>query len=67
MLLINIRTVFQFMRLCLYLVLYPDSVPPTVVVMVGLPARGKTYISRRMTRYLNWMGCLTRGTCVCLI
>jgi signal recognition particle GTPase len=41
-------------------VLYSDSVPPTVVVMVGLPARGKTYISRRMTRYLNWMGCLTR-------
>jgi 6-phosphofructo-2-kinase/fructose-2,6-biphosphatase 2 len=24
--------------------------------MVGLPARGKTYISRRLCRYLNWVG-----------
>ncbi|XP_057711897.1 6-phosphofructo-2-kinase/fructose-2,6-bisphosphatase 3 isoform X3 [Corythoichthys intestinalis] len=30
--------------------------PPTVIVMVGLPARGKTYISRKLTRYLNWIG-----------
>lgn len=42
-------------------VLYPDSNPPLVVVMVGLPARGKTYMSRRLTRYLNWIGIYARG------
>lgn len=36
--------------------------PPTVVVMVGLPARGKTYMSKKLTRYLNWTGCPTKGT-----
>ncbi|XP_064606317.1 6-phosphofructo-2-kinase/fructose-2,6-bisphosphatase-like isoform X2 [Liolophura sinensis] len=34
---------------------------PTVVVMVGLPARGKTYISKKLTRYLNWIGIDTRA------
>uniref|UniRef100_A0A8C9TYL9 6-phosphofructo-2-kinase/fructose-2,6-biphosphatase 3 n=1 Tax=Scleropages formosus TaxID=113540 RepID=A0A8C9TYL9_SCLFO len=34
--------------------------PPTVIVMVGLPARGKTYISRKLTRYLNWIGLPTK-------
>uniref|UniRef100_A0A8C2SR86 6-phosphofructo-2-kinase domain-containing protein n=1 Tax=Coturnix japonica TaxID=93934 RepID=A0A8C2SR86_COTJA len=34
---------------------------PTMVILVGLPARGKTYISRKLTRYLNWIGMPTRG------
>ncbi|XP_066524393.1 6-phosphofructo-2-kinase/fructose-2,6-bisphosphatase 3 isoform X1 [Hoplias malabaricus] len=34
--------------------------PPTVIVMVGLPARGKTYMSRKLTRYLNWVGMPTK-------
>lgn len=29
--------------------------------MVGLPARGKTYISKKLTRYLNWIGMPTKG------
>ncbi|CAB1351341.1 unnamed protein product, partial [Coregonus sp. 'balchen'] len=29
--------------------------------MVGLPARGKTYISKKLTRYLNWIGVPTKG------
>ncbi|MEQ2188028.1 6-phosphofructo-2-kinase/fructose-2,6-bisphosphatase 3, partial [Goodea atripinnis] len=36
--------------------------PPTVIVMVGLPARGKTYVSKKLTRYLNWIGIPTKGT-----
>ncbi|XP_035257217.1 6-phosphofructo-2-kinase/fructose-2,6-bisphosphatase 3-like isoform X2 [Anguilla anguilla] len=34
--------------------------PPTVIVMVGLPARGKTYMSKKLTRYLNWTGLPTK-------
>ena len=33
----------------------------TVIVLVGLPARGKTYIARKLTRYLNWIGIKTKG------
>ncbi|MBX2801813.1 MAG: 6-phosphofructo-2-kinase/fructose-2,6-bisphosphatase [Myxococcales bacterium] len=29
---------------------------PRVLVMVGLPARGKTYLARKLVRYLNWRG-----------
>ncbi len=29
-------------------------------VMVGLPARGKTYIAQKLARYLNWLGVSTR-------
>jgi len=31
-----------------------------VVVMVGLPARGKTFIARKVARYLSWLGHKTR-------
>ena len=35
---------------------------PTLIVTVGLPARGKTYISKKLTRYLNWIGVPTKGS-----
>ncbi len=37
-----------------------DERTPTVIVMVGLPARGKTFIARKMARYLIWQGVKTR-------
>ena len=45
---------------------YPASTPilvrdPTCIVMTGLPARGKTFISRKLARYLNWIGVSTKG------
>jgi 6-phosphofructo-2-kinase/fructose-2,6-biphosphatase 4 len=27
-----------------------------IISMVGLPARGKSYIGRKLARYLNWVG-----------
>uniref|UniRef100_A0A1B6DGN2 6-phosphofructo-2-kinase domain-containing protein n=1 Tax=Clastoptera arizonana TaxID=38151 RepID=A0A1B6DGN2_9HEMI len=33
---------------------------PHVIAMVGLPARGKTYISSKLSRYLNWIGINTK-------
>ncbi|XP_022533301.1 6-phosphofructo-2-kinase/fructose-2,6-bisphosphatase 2a isoform X2 [Astyanax mexicanus] len=32
----------------------------TLIVMIGLPARGKTYMSKKLTRYLNWIGVPTK-------
>ncbi|XP_055857355.1 6-phosphofructo-2-kinase/fructose-2,6-bisphosphatase 1 [Episyrphus balteatus] len=37
-----------------------DVSAPHVIAMVGLPARGKTFISKKLTRYLNWIGIGTR-------
>ena len=34
-----------------------------VIALVGLPARGKTYISRKLSRYLNWIGINTKVGC----
>ncbi|VDM52799.1 unnamed protein product [Angiostrongylus costaricensis] len=34
---------------------------PNVIAMVGLPARGKTYISHKLCRYLNWIGIKTKA------
>lgn len=31
-----------------------------MIVMVGLPARGKTYMGKKLTRYLNWIGLPTK-------
>uniref|UniRef100_A0A665VFX6 6-phosphofructo-2-kinase/fructose-2,6-bisphosphatase 4-like n=2 Tax=Echeneis naucrates TaxID=173247 RepID=A0A665VFX6_ECHNA len=45
---------------------FPSLIPvcmtncPTLIVTVGLPARGKTYISKKLTRYLNWIGVSTK-------
>ena len=37
-----------------------SSATPHVIAMVGLPARGKTYISKKLSRYLNWIGVDTK-------
>jgi adenylylsulfate kinase-like enzyme len=31
-----------------------------VVILVGLPARGKSYIVKKLSRYLSWMGFETK-------
>ncbi len=35
--------------------------PKLALVMVGLPARGKTYITTKIVRYLSWLGYRTRS------
>lgn len=40
---------------------------PTLIVMIGLPARGKTYVSKKLTRYLNWIGVPTKGRCSAIV
>lgn len=32
-----------------------------VIVLVGLPARGKSYTARLICRYLNWLGVETKS------
>ncbi len=36
--------------------LFSAPPPRLAFVMVGLPARGKTFISRKIARYLSWLG-----------
>mmetsp|Transcript_22441 Transcript_22441/g.30853 ORF Transcript_22441/g.30853 Transcript_22441/m.30853 type:complete len:598 (+) Transcript_22441:33-1826(+) len=31
-----------------------------IIVMVGLPARGKSFTSRKLCRFLNWSGCAAK-------
>ena len=33
-----------------------DQNESMILVMVGLPARGKSYLAKKMARYLNWFG-----------
>lgn len=40
--------------------LQPDS-RKLALVMVGLPARGKTFVSRKIVRYLSWLGYRARA------
>ena len=37
-------------------IIHQRDAQPLLICMVGLPARGKTYTSRRIMRYLAWLG-----------
>ncbi len=39
----------------------PVDLDPLAIVMVGLPARGKTFTARRIARYLGWQGYRARS------
>jgi broad specificity phosphatase PhoE/predicted kinase len=39
---------------------YSRAQPKLAFVMVGLPARGKTFIARKIVRYLSWLGYRTK-------
>lgn len=34
---------------------------PLLVVMVGLPGRGKSHLAKRLSRYMNFTGYVTQG------
>lgn len=36
------------------------TIAPCAIIMVGLPARGKTYVAKKLARYLNWIGLDTK-------
>ena len=38
----------------------PTDLDPIVLVLVGKPARGKSYTSRKLAQYLGWLGYRTR-------
>jgi broad specificity phosphatase PhoE/predicted kinase len=38
----------------------PIDMGPIVLVMVGLPARGKSYTARKVARYFSWLGYRSR-------
>lgn len=37
------------------------------MVLVGLPARGKSYIATKLSRYLNWVGINTKGIFILIL
>ena len=37
-----------------------DQNEKLIICLVGLPARGKSYLSKKMARYLNWVGLKAR-------
>uniref|UniRef100_A0A667YJJ5 6-phosphofructo-2-kinase/fructose-2,6-bisphosphatase-like n=1 Tax=Myripristis murdjan TaxID=586833 RepID=A0A667YJJ5_9TELE len=57
----NLNTTLFLCLMCVSASVPQFTNSPTMIVMVGLPARGKTYISKKLTRYLNWIGVPTKG------
>lgn len=42
----------------------PPPPPTPNQCVIGLPARGKTYIARKVARYLRWINYRTRVFCL---